>query len=92
MPVITLPSGVQVDTETNTQIGVADPIQVNPSDAPKIAEELNISLSAVYKTLVKLEELTLVEIEKFNFVDGEGNNKDIDVPIGVTFFWPDVGV
>ena len=29
---------------------------------------------------------------KFNFVDGEGNNKDIDVPIGVTFFWPDVGV
>ncbi len=40
-------------------------------DAPKIAEELNISLSAVYKTLVKLEELTLVEIEKFNFVDGK---------------------
>ena len=29
---------------------------------------------------------------KFIFVDGEGNNKDIDVPIGVTFFWPDVGV
>ena len=28
-------------------------------DAPKIAEELNISLSAVYKTLSKLEELTL---------------------------------
>ena len=40
-------------------------------DAPKIAEELNISLSAVYKTLVKLEELTLVEIEKFNFVEGK---------------------
>ena len=30
----------------------------NSKDAPKIAEELNISLSAVYKTLVKLEELT----------------------------------
>ena len=30
-------------------------------DAPKISEELNISLSAVYKTLGKLEELTLVE-------------------------------
>ena len=40
-------------------------------DAPKIAEELNISLSAVYKTLVKLEELTLVEIDKFNFVEGK---------------------
>ncbi len=40
-------------------------------DAPKIAEELNISLSAVYKTLSKLEELTLVEIERFNFVDGK---------------------
>ena len=40
-------------------------------DAPKIAEELNISLSAVYKTLGKLEELTLIEIDKFNFVDGK---------------------
>ena len=39
--------------------------------APKIAEELNISLSAVYKTLVKLEELTLVEIDTFNFVEGK---------------------
>ena len=40
-------------------------------DAPKISNELNISLSAVYKTLGKLEELTLVEIDKFNFVDGK---------------------
>ena len=40
-------------------------------DAPKISEELNISLSAVYKTLGKLEELTLIEIEKFNFVEGK---------------------
>ena len=40
-------------------------------DAPKIAEELSISLSAVYKTLGKLEELTLVQIERFNFVDGK---------------------
>ena len=40
-------------------------------DAPKISEELNISLSAVYKTLGKLEELTLVEIERFDFVDGK---------------------
>ena len=40
-------------------------------DAPQIAHELNISLSAVYKTLGKLEGLTLVEIDKFNFVDGK---------------------
>ena len=40
-------------------------------DAPQVAEELNISLSAVYKTLGKLEELTLVEIERFNFIDGK---------------------
>ena len=40
-------------------------------DAPKIAEELKISLSAVYKTLSKLEELSLVEIEKFHFIDGK---------------------
>ena len=40
-------------------------------DAPSIAEELNISLSAVYKTLGKLEELTLIEIEKFDFVEGK---------------------
>jgi predicted transcriptional regulator len=40
-------------------------------DAPKISEELNISLSAVYKTLSKLENLTLVEIERFDFVDGK---------------------
>ena len=40
-------------------------------DAPKVAEELNISLSAVYKTLGKLEELTLVEIERFDFVEGK---------------------
>ena len=40
-------------------------------DAPQIAHELNISLSAVYKTLGKLEGLTLVEIDKFSFVDGK---------------------
>ena len=40
-------------------------------DAPQIAAQLNISLSAVYKTLGKLEELTLVEIEKFDFIDGK---------------------
>ena len=28
----------------------------------------------------------------FKHTDGAGNSKDIDVPIGVTFFWPDVDV
>ena len=32
---------------------------------------MNISLSAVYKTLGKLEELTLVQIERFDFIDGK---------------------
>jgi predicted transcriptional regulator len=40
-------------------------------DAPQIAHELNISLSAVYKTLGKLEELTLVEIDRFDLIDGK---------------------
>ena len=43
----------------------------NAKDAPKIAEELNISLSAVYKTLGKLEGLTLVQIERFDFIEGK---------------------
>ena len=40
-------------------------------DANEIAAELNISLSAVYKTLNQLENLTLVEVEKFVFIDGK---------------------
>ena len=39
--------------------------------AMQISEDLNISLSAVYKTLGKLEELTLVFVEKFEFKDGK---------------------
>ena len=35
--------------------------------ANQISTDLNISLSAVYKTLGKLEELTLVFVEKFEF-------------------------
>ena len=41
--------------------------------ANQIADELNISLSAVYKTLSKLEELTLVFVEKFEFYEGKKN-------------------
>ena len=33
--------------------------------ATQISDDLNISLTAVYKTLGKLEELTLVFVEKF---------------------------
>ncbi len=41
MAVITLPTGEQVDTKTNKVVGFADPIQVNPSDAPKRAEPVD---------------------------------------------------
>ena len=40
-------------------------------DATEISRELNISLSAVYKTLNQLEELTLAQVEKFTFTDGK---------------------
>ena len=43
----------------------------NAKHANEISDELNISLSAVYKTLGKLEELTLVQVEKFTFLDGK---------------------
>ena len=39
--------------------------------ANQISDDLNISLSAVYKTLGKLEELTLVFVEKFEFREGK---------------------
>ena len=35
--------------------------------AGKISKELQLSLSAVYKTLVQLEKLALVAVEKFEF-------------------------
>ena len=40
-------------------------------NANQIADELNISLSAVYKTLNQLEELTLAQVEKYVFADGK---------------------
>jgi len=80
MPVITLPSGVQVDTETNTQIGVADPIQVNPSDAPKRAEPVDAmgivnQLSWAFNT--GLFELT------DPIVEGIGNILGIEDPVKI---------
>jgi Mn-dependent DtxR family transcriptional regulator len=45
---------------------------VNESkDANEIAEELKISLSTVYKTLSNLEDLTLVEVDKY-VISSEG--------------------
>jgi predicted ArsR family transcriptional regulator len=46
-------------------------IKETSKDANQIAEELKISLSTVYKTLSNLEDLTLVEVEKF-IISNEG--------------------
>ncbi len=46
-------------------------IKNESKDATKIAEELKISLSTVYKTLSTLEELALAEIDKF-IISSEG--------------------
>ena len=40
-------------------------IKNEAKDATQIADELKISLSTVYKALSNLEELTLIEVEKF---------------------------
>ena len=45
-----------------------------PKDALKISEETQLSLSNVYKTLVNLEKLTLVTIEKFDKIEGKKIN------------------
>jgi len=42
-------------------------IKKDSKDAMKIADELKISLSTVYKTLANLEDLALVEVKKFVF-------------------------
>ena len=47
--------------------GVLFSIVDEAKSAVKISKELQLSLSAVYKTLVQLEKLALVAIEKFEF-------------------------
>jgi len=42
-------------------------VKSESKDATKIADELNLSLSTVYKTLSALEDLALVEVDKFIF-------------------------
>ena len=39
-------------------------------DAVQISGQLQISLSSVYKTLVNLEKLSLIEIQRFHISDG----------------------
>ena len=46
----------------------------NEKDAIQIANELQISLSSVYKTLGNLEKLSLIEIQRFHIND---DNKKI---------------
>lgn len=46
-------------------------IKSESKDATKISDELNISLSTVYKTLSSLEDLALVEVDKF-IISSEG--------------------
>ena len=46
-------------------------IKNESKDATQIADELNISLSTVYKTLCTLEELALVEVDRF-VISSEG--------------------
>jgi len=47
----------------------------NAKDANQISDELGISLSAVYKTLTNLEEMSLVAVEKFVFNDDRKKTK-----------------
>jgi len=52
--------------------GILFSITTESKDAVRISKELQISLSSVYKTLVNLERLSLVTIEKFKFsADGK---------------------
>ncbi len=46
-------------------------VKEKAKDATQIAEELQISLSTVYKTLTHLEELALVNVDKF-VISNEG--------------------
>jgi len=46
-------------------------IKEESKDATQIAEELKISISTVYKTLSNLEDLALVEVDKF-VISSEG--------------------
>lgn len=46
-------------------------IKVQAKDATQISTELKLSVSTVYKILSTLENLALVEVNKFKFLDGK---------------------
>lgn len=46
-------------------------VKEEAKDATQIAEQLKLSLSTVYKTLSNLEDLTLIEVDKF-VISNEG--------------------
>jgi len=46
-------------------------IKVQSKDATQISGELKLSISTVYKILASLEDLALVEVSKFKFLDGK---------------------
>jgi len=46
-------------------------IKVQAKDALQISNELKISISTVYKILTILEELALIEVNKFKFLEGK---------------------
>ena len=54
-------------------------IVTEAKNAVQISQELQLSLSAVYKTLANLEKLTLVAIEAFKFSNEEKKLNGIEV-------------
>ena len=46
-------------------------IKVQAKDATQISSELHLSISTVYKILSTLENLALIEVDKFKFLDGK---------------------
>ena len=50
-------------------------VKSESKDATQIAEELKISISTVYKTLSNLEDLALVEVDKF-IISPEGKKSN----------------
>lgn len=57
-------------------------VKASAKDATQIAAELDISISLVYKTLSQLEDLALVEIERFAITEGGKKIKQYRSTIG----------
>ena len=57
---------IEAQTNTSSHAKLVS-IVIKAKNAVQISQELQLSLSAVYKTLANLEKLTLVTIEDFEF-------------------------